>query len=203
LRLELQVTELISRYFYASLEQMDIPAMLNDILSFFPDNNLKIPSDFYLLARSLILYQGDGEILDPDFNVAKYVEPYAKKIIKDRIHMRKLVNNMYSSAEELVQLINDLPYEIREISEKIKNGKIKMAFEHKGLEPMLNTHERISNRLAFSIVLASIVIGSSLVTLSKIPPLWRDIPIIGIVGFLASCILGFGLLISIMRHGNM
>ena len=203
LKLELQVTELINRYFYVSLEQMDIPAILDDMLSFFPDNNLKIPSDLYLLGRALMLFQGDGEKLDPDFNVAKYVEPYATKIVKDRLHIRKLANNIYFSTEELLQLISDLPYETREILEKIKNGKIKMAFEHKGLEPMLNTHERISNRLAFSIVLASLVIGSSLVTLSKIPPLWRDIPVIGIAGFLASCILGFRLLISIMRHGKM
>ena len=182
---------------------MDIPAILDDMLSFFPDNNLKIPSDLYLLGRALILFQGNGESLDPDFNVAKYVEPYARKIIKDRIHIRKLINNMYFSTEELVQLINDLPYEIREILEKIKNGKIKMDFEHKGLEPMLITHERISNRVVFAIVLASIVIGSSLVTLSKIPPLWRDIPVIGIAGFLASCILGFSLLISILHNSKM
>ncbi|MBE9509534.1 MAG: hypothetical protein IMY71_01545, partial [Bacteroidetes bacterium] len=71
------------------------------------------------------------------------------------------------STEELLQLISDLPYETREILEKVKNGKIKIVFEHKGLDPMLITHERISNRLAFSIVLASIVIGSSLVAFSR------------------------------------
>lgn len=167
LKLELQVTELINRYFYVSLEQMDIPAILDDMLSFFPDNNLKIPSDLYLLGRALILFQGDGEKLDPDFNVAKYVEPYATRIIKDRLHIRKLANNIYFSTEELLQLISDLPYETREILEKVKNGKIKIVFEHKGLDPMLITHERISNRLAFSIVLASIVIGSSLVAFSR------------------------------------
>lgn len=78
-----------------------------------------------------------------------------------------------------------------------------MIYEHKGLEPMLITHERITNRLAFSIVLASIVIGLLLVILSKISPLWRDIPVIGIAGFLASCILGFGILISIIPHNKM
>ncbi|MBE9510906.1 MAG: AarF/ABC1/UbiB kinase family protein, partial [Bacteroidetes bacterium] len=123
LKLELQVTELINRYFYVSLEQMDIPAILDDMLSFFPDNNLKIPSDLYLLGRALILFQGDGEKLDPDFNVAKYVEPYATRIIKDRLHIRKLANNIYFSTEELLQLISDLPYETREILEKVKNGK--------------------------------------------------------------------------------
>lgn len=202
-KLELQITELINLYFYESLEQMDIPALLNDLLTFFPNNNLKIPADLYLLGRALVILQGDGEKIDPDFNVARYVEPYAKKIIKDRLHIRKLVKNIYFSADELVHLLSDLPYEMREIIEKIKSGKIKMDIEHKGLDPMLTKHEQISNRIAFAIVLASIVIGSSLIVLSKIPPLWNDIPVIGVVGFLAAGILGFWLLVSILRHGKM
>ena len=78
-----------------------------------------------------------------------------------------------------------------------------MDIEHKGLTPMLNTHEQISNRIVFAIVLASIVIGSSLIVLSKIPPLWNDIPVIGVVGFITAGLLGFWLLISILRHGKM
>ena len=68
---------------------------------------------------------------------------------------------------------------------------------------MLKTHGQISNRIAFAIVLASIIVGSSLIVLSKIPPMWNDIPVIGLIGFLATGILGFWLLISILRHGKM
>ena len=68
---------------------------------------------------------------------------------------------------------------------------------------MLKTHGQISNRIAFAIVLASIIVGSSLIVLSKIPPMWNDIPVIGLIGFLATGILGFWLLISILPHGKM
>ncbi len=78
-----------------------------------------------------------------------------------------------------------------------------MDIEHKGLDPMLGTHERISNRISFAIVLASMIVGSSLIVLSKIPPLWNDIPLIGVVGFIVAGLLGFWLLISILRHGKM
>jgi ubiquinone biosynthesis protein len=202
-KLELQITELIDRYFNQSLEQMDMAAMVNDLMRFFPENNLKMPSDLYLMGRSMLLLQGNGEILDPDFNVAKHIDPYIKKMIRERLHIRKIAKDLYISAEELGQLMKELPFEIREIIEKVKNGTIKMDIGHKGLAPMLMTHDRISNRISFAIVLASIIIGSSLIVLSKIPPLWNDIPVIGVVGFLSAGILGFWLLISILRHGKM
>lgn len=202
-KLELHITELIDMYFNQSLEQMDMAALVNDLMRFFPENNLKIPSDLYLLGRSMLLLQGNGEILNPDFNVAKHIEPYIKKIIRERLHIRKIAKDLYISAEELGQLMKELPFEIREIIEKVKNGTIKMDIEHKGLDPMLKTHGQISNRIAFAIVLASIIVGSSLIVLSEIPPMWNDIPVIGLIGFLAAGILGFWLLISILRHGKM
>ncbi|MBW1732340.1 MAG: hypothetical protein JRJ75_15915 [Deltaproteobacteria bacterium] len=64
-----------------------------------------------------------------------------------------------------------------------RQGKVKLEFEHRGLEPMLTTHDRISNRIAFSIVLASLVIGSSLIVLADIPPKWYGIPVIGLAVF--------------------
>ncbi|MBW1861791.1 MAG: hypothetical protein JRJ02_05390, partial [Deltaproteobacteria bacterium] len=69
--------------------------------------------------------------------------------------------------------------------------------------PMLSTHDRISNRLAFAIVLASLVIGSSLIVLSGIPPKWYGIPIIGLAGFLIAGVMGFWLLVTILRRGRM
>ncbi|RLD48076.1 MAG: hypothetical protein DRI94_13095 [Bacteroidetes bacterium] len=202
-KLELQITELIDRYFNQSLEHMEMGALINDAVKFFPENNLIIPSDLYLLGRSLLLLQGNGEMLDPDYNIAKQIEPYIKKIIKERLQIRKIAKDFLISSEELLQLLKELPFEIREIIEKVKNGTIKMDIEHKGLDPMLRSHERISNRITFAIVLASITIGSSLIVHSKIPPLWHDIPVIGLIGFIAATVLGFWLLISIFRNGKM
>ncbi len=202
-KLELQITELIERYFYRSLEEMDMASLIRDVIKFFPENNLKMPSDLFLLGRSLLLLQGNGEMLDPDFNVAKQIKPYINKMIRQRINFSKIAKDMFISSQELAHLMKELPFEIREIIKKAKNGTLKMDIEHKGLDSMLHSHEQISNRIIFAIVLASITIGSSIIVHSKIPPLWNDIPVIGLVGFLAATILGFWLLLSIFRHGKM
>ncbi len=78
-----------------------------------------------------------------------------------------------------------------------------MGFELRGLEHLLFTLDRISNRIAFAIVLASLVIGSGLIVLADIPPRWHEVPVIGLVGFIVAGLMGFWLLISILRSGRM
>lgn len=200
--IESQVSELIERHFYQSLAYIDMTAMLNALITILIENNLKMPPDFYLLLRALIILQANGEKLNKKFNISEHIKPYAEKMVRDRISPMKLAGDLFNSATDLVILLRDLPSEVSEIIDKIKYGKLKMDIEHKGVEHMLATHERTSNKLAFAVVLASLIIGSSIVIHSKIPPLWNEIPVIGIIGFSFASILGFWLLISILRHEN-
>jgi len=71
------------------------------------------------------------------------------------------------------------------------------------LEPMLITHDKISNRIAFSIIIGALIIGSALIVLSKTPPFMFGISIIGIVGFVVAGLMGMWLLIAILRRGKL
>jgi len=167
------------------------------------EHHLEGPRDFYLLAKALVTIEGVGRELDPEFNAAKHAEPFAKKLIMDRMSPRRLIKDFYHSATEASVLVRDFPAEAREILTLLKQGEANIKFEHRGLDPMLKTFDQITNRMVFAIVLASLVIGSALIVLSGVPPKWHEIPVIGIVGFLGAGIMGFGLLFSILRHGKM
>jgi len=133
----------------------------------------------------------------------KNTEPFARKIMAERFSPKTLAKGMYRSGIDLGNLLRDLPGDIREIVAQIKRGRMHVEFEHRGLEPMLKTHDQISNRIAFALILAALIIGSSVIVLSGIPPKWYGIPVFGIVGYLAAGAMGFWLLISILRHGKM
>ncbi|MCD4676502.1 MAG: AarF/ABC1/UbiB kinase family protein [Desulfobacula sp.] len=202
-QLEYRISELVNQYAYIPLKEIKIGEFLNKLFRMLIDFKLRLPSDFYLLSKALITIEGVGTKLDPDFDMVSHIEPFAKNLLKKRMDPAKLAKDLYSSISEFRILLKDFPFEIREIIRQIKTGKLKVEFEHKGLEPMLIKHDQISNRIAFAIVLAALIIGSSLIVLSKIPPLWNEVPIIGIVGFVGAGIMGFWLLISILRHGKM
>jgi len=96
-----------------------------------------------------------------------------------------------------------LPSDAREVLERLKEGKLILEIDAKNLKPILGEWDMISKRLSFSIVLAALVVGSSIVINSRIPPFWGGLSLIGVLGFLGAGIIGFWLLLSILRQKKM
>ena len=201
--LESDIAELIEVYAYGSLKELEIGGVITHMGDVIIEHHLEGPRDFYLLAKALVTIEGVGRELDPEFNAVKHAEPFAEKLIMERMSPRKLIEDFYLSALETRLLLRDLPSEARDILARVRQGEVKIKFEHKGLDPMLKTLDQTNNRMVFAIVLASLVIGSALIVLSGVPPKWHEIPVIGIIGFLGAGIMAFWLLFSILRHGRM
>jgi len=201
--LEADIDTFMESYAYRPLKELQIGPVLQEFVKLLLDHQLKIQPDFYLLIRALITIEGVGRKLSPDFDMVEHTKPFAKKLIEERLSLRKMAKDFYFSSVDLVMLLRDIPAELREILEQVRTGRARLEFRHMGLEPVMKVHDQVSNRISFAITLAALIIGSSLIVLSDIPPKWHEVPVIGIVGFLCAGIMGFGLLISILRHGKM
>jgi len=201
--LERDVAQFIERHFYRPLKELELGKLLHQLLEMVAKHRLRVPPNLFLMIKALATVEGVGKLLDPELDVIKQSTPFLQRVHLDRLRPRKLSRDMLSSGIELAHLLKEIPGEIRKILRQAREGKIKIEFEHRGLEPMLSTFDRVSNRIAFSIVLASLVIGSSLIVFAGIPPKWNGIPLIGLGGFIISGIMGFWLLISILRRGRM
>ncbi len=201
--LEADVADFVEQHLYHPLKNIHMGTLLTQLVQMLIRHNLKIPPVFYLLDKALIIVEGNGRRLSPEFDIVKHMEPFVRRLLSERLSIRKLRKDFYTASMDWQTLLRDLPADGKNIIDKIKQGRIHVEFEHKGLEPMLKTHDRISNRVVYGIVLSSLIIGSSLIVLSGVPPKFHEIPVIGIIGFLAAGAMGFWLLISIMRHGKM
>ncbi len=104
---------------------------------------------------------------------------------------------------ELAQLAREIPGGARELLRMAKRGGLRMDVEHRGFEKMLDTYEHVANRVAFAIVVAALIVGSSLIVVSDIPPKWGGIPLIGVIGFITAGVMGLVLLVAIIHHGRM
>lgn len=203
LNLERDVAEFMDQHCYRPLKDVALGKMLHHLLQIATRHRLSVSPDLFLMIKALSTVEGLGLTLDPDLDVIEQATPFIKRIQLNRLHPRRIAKDITASGGEFFHLFKDIPGEIRTILRLARQGKVKMEFEHRGLEPMLASHDRISNRLSFAIVLAAQMVGSALIVLSGVPPLWHAIPIIGLVGFLIAGFMGFWLLISIIRSGRM
>ena len=201
--LEEDVAEFIDRHFYRPLKELELGKLLHQLLETAARHHLRISPNLFMMIKALSIVEGLGRTLDPDFDIIEQAGPFVRQIQIDRLHPRRIAKEMAGTGTDLLTLLKEIPGEVRDILRQTRQGKVKMEFELRGLDQMLFTNDRISNRIAFAIVLASLVIGSGLIVLADIPPRWHEIPVIGLIGFIVAGLMGFWLLISILRSGRM
>jgi ubiquinone biosynthesis protein len=201
--LESDVSELIDSYIDLPLKHIEVGPIMQQLLEMVSRHKLCLKPNLYLVVKSAATVEGIGRVLNPDFEIVAHAEPFIKKLQLERYHPQNIAGDLLESGAELFELLKEIPGELREILRLTRQGRIKIEFEHRGLESLLTHLDRTSNRIAFAIIIAAQVVGSALIVLADIPPKWNDIPVIGLLGFLVAVIMGSWLLISILRHGRM
>lgn len=202
-KFQLDIEDMVEHYYGKALKQIKISKLINELLAIAVKYKIKLPSNFTLLCKSVLTIEGIGRDLDPDFDIIKVAKPFIKKLLQERYRPQYLINTILKNLTELNQALLVIPKILNEMFQKIKADSIKIDFEYKGLEKVVFELHRMINRLVFSMIVASIIIGSSLIILANVSPKLYNLPILGIVGFTVAGLLGIGLVISILRSGRM
>ncbi len=200
--LEQDIVEFFAAYENVTIESLDTDEIFRGLNSLFFDYKIKIPSNLLLLIKAMLIIEGVGLELDPKYNIVKNIDPYASKLLLRKFIPKKLKSDLLKHILDSSKLFTDLPEDISEIIRKIKRGKLHLEFEHKGLEPLTQKMETVSNRISFTLLLSALILGSSWIVAAGIPPLIFNMSVLGFAGFVLSGLLAFRLLYSIIKHGN-
>jgi len=195
-----EMADIIASYFYSSLKDIEFKAVVDDILQIMQRYRVFFKEDNYLFLKALVTMEGVGKQLYPEFNAAKEIAPFIKKLYKSFFSFKNIFFKASDVNKAFFDFFSNLPMDLNEIIKKIKDGNLKIEFEHVGLEKFESTIAKSFNRLSISIVIAAILIGSSMLLISHIPPLFENVSIFGILGFVSAFILGLFLIVEILRN---
>ena len=137
------------------------------------------------------------------FGMIAHSEPFIKQVKRSRFSPKRLSNDTVSIFAHYMDVVQEFPKDLLDITRTIRQKKFIFMLELKSMESMLHTHDQISNRNTFSIIIAALIIGSALIVISKTPPLFFGISLIGIIGFLAAAVMGIWLLVAIIKKGKL
>ena len=194
---------LMDMYLYRPLGELEAGKILQDLLDLVSRHKLSFKPGLYLMMKALSTVEGVGLMLDPKLELINLAKPFMRKIRLGRMQPGRIAEEISLTGSAYLHLLRDLPEELRTILYQLRSGRMRLEFEHRGLKSLGSALDRVSNRISFAIVLAALIVGSSLIVLSDIPPHWHSIPVIGLIGFLVAGVMGFWLLLSIIRHGRM
>lgn len=197
------MAELMDQYAYRPLAEWRLGRMLEQLFQTTARHGVRIPADLFLMVKALTELESFSRNLDPNFDVISASGPYVRRVHDEKTSPGRVAEKLADAGRESLELLSSAPTELREILRQARRGRLVIEFEHKGLDPVLNELDQASNRLAYAIMLAALVIGSALLVHAGVPPYWRGIPVPGLAGFLVSAVMAFWLLMAIIRHGRL
>jgi ubiquinone biosynthesis protein len=166
--------------------------------------NLRLPTRFLLLDRSIATLGSVGVELYPDFNVFEVARPYARGLLIERFTPQRIAKRAQRDALEYARIMRETPFQIHDLLEQVRDGQVEVGFVHKGIDDFLEQTQRIFNRLVIALIVVGGLIGSSLIgVFATGGPHVLGINIIALIGFVLSTVLGIWLLWGVIRSGRL
>ncbi|MDE2117897.1 MAG: ubiquinone biosynthesis protein UbiB [Betaproteobacteria bacterium] len=197
-----EINTFVDQYYGLPLKQLSLGAMLNDLVAIVRKHRIALPADLALLIKAFITLEGMGRELDPDFDMAGEALPMLEQSLRARYKPAALIKRGWRSAGEMLALIADLPHDLSRLLRAARRGRLEIHIDVTHLKHVGNQLDGAANRLAIGIVVAALIIGSSIVMTVSGGPTLLGLPTFGLLGFLGAAAGGVWLLLSIWKSNQ-
>lgn len=201
-RFRRELQDFLEPYYGRTLKQINAGDYFNRVLRLAMDLNLRVPSELYLINKVLLSLEGLVRQLDPSFNLIEVAKPYAMRRVARTRSPKGWAEAARGCSGDYLDAFRDLPVQARTILQKMVDDQMHANISISNLDAFTHHIDRASNRLAFALITASVVVGSSL--LVRVGSAGeRGVSTLGIVGFTLAGAFGLWLLISIAKGGRL
>jgi len=199
-----ELREMYYRYYGATLQEIDPIQVIREAFALIYTMNLRLPTRFVMLDKAIATLGSVGVELYPDFNVFEVAKPYARDLMLERFTPRRIAARARRESFKLGMYAAELPHQIHDTLEQVRDGQIEVGFVHKGLDDLLAKLDTLFNRLVIALIVTGGLIGSSLIGIfAKTGPHILGLHIVAAFGFFLSAVLGVWLLWGVVRSGRL
>jgi ubiquinone biosynthesis protein len=198
--LERELLDILDSYYAVPIKDMNVGQLLMAITELLRTYRLRLPPDFVIMIKALVSAEGTARHIYPDLNVVAEAKEHISKLAIERFKPEKLWRSFRFALSHFVGFQKELPRRIEAILNRADRGNLTFGFRHENLDGLRITLGNITNRLSFAIIIAAMIIGSSMIITTGIGPLLFGFPALGVIGYLISALLGLWLVFNIIRH---
>jgi len=195
------IDHIINRYLDTSLENISFSTLLSEVLMVIFGHNIRVPSELSLAIKAL----GQGEevthFLDKEITIVHIAQTISQQVVWQSLDPAVIWDQFNDSVREFQRLREVIPRALESILRQIEAGALTVAIEIPFFKQIVNTLIIISNRLVAGLILTGMLVGSALIMgISPAETKYPFITILGVVGFIASFLLGLLIVWDVVRE---
>lgn len=184
------------------LERMNFAVAIRGLTDTLRRYHIRVPSNLMLMMKVVVMVMDIGTRLDPSFNFDQRIRPYLARIIaQQRFSPETMAKTVWSLADAAEGLLA-IPGNVNETLKTLSEGTVTIELEDTDLGKIVGVIDRTSDKLIVGLVVAAIVVGSSLVLRVADLPIPGYVTTLAVVGYVFAVLVGFYAVYNILRHGR-
>jgi ubiquinone biosynthesis protein len=198
-QLESEIETFVDQYHGTPLAQLSLSGMLADVTTILREHRLALPADLALLIKAFVSLESMGRGLDPGFHMATEALPLLRGVVRARWQPRAIGQRAWKALGRGLALAEQLPHDLSSLLRRARRGRLQVGLELAHLRRVGDQLDRAASRLSLALVIAALIIGSSIVMTVSGGPTLLGLPAFGLLGFMGAVVGGLWLLRSVWR----
>lgn len=157
--LSADLVPVIELYDGLPLAEISAGRMIRELLSVLRRRHLQLPREFSLVLKMVIMTEGMGVSLDPDFQLEEVLSPYAQRLVANRYSLASLRRHLSDAGVDAFEIATQVPIQLRRLQSLLDEGGPEVHLRTVDLEPLVDRLDSISKRVVFGMLTASAVRG--------------------------------------------
>lgn len=178
-----EIDRMLERYVGESLENVRFGEAIGELLELIRRHRMRLPGNYALLFKALIMTEGLLQALDPDTNLGNLLEPLTDKLVYGEMAGDKWLDRARDAAVDAAQLSMDLPRRVDRVLGQVERGNVRVWTRVEDLDATITRFERIVERANATMLAAACIVALAIVMLFYHPQGWQQW--IGIVFWVA------------------
>lgn len=193
------VGEILDSLQSSDISKIKVSNALEGIMDLALSRGLKMPAPFVLFGKAVITLEGIALEYDPKFRLVESSRPFIEKLMRQRYNPVAVLNSFMKNMLRFGKFAEEFPEQASNALKRIEKGRIKVDIEDTDIKKLSMEIDKSGNRVAYSMLIAALLIVGAL-TINYGSPVLLNLPPISLFSFIAALILSFVLLSSILRE---
>lgn len=199
-QLAMDIDSVMDRYLSLDIGDLDLAAILNEIVNLASKYHISMPKGFSMLCRAIITIEGVVAKLGSDYSVAELLSGHVMREMILNYDVKKDVILNGQAAIDSAKKALTIPSLTADALKTLSRGQGKFSVELVGLDKLFGRVEVLVGQLITALMVVALLIGSSLICMTDMTPKIFEIPLLGFIGFVAALIMGIFLYISMLKR---
>lgn len=199
-RLEADYERMLRKYYNLNLSQINFSQIIYELLQVARNNKIRLPGNMGLYAKTLANLEGVARGFNPEINFIDEIQPVLTDLFRRQLVGASPVRSLLRTALDLKSLSLQSPRQMELLLDRVTSETLQWNFSLRGLDSLRRSVDDSANRLSFSILVGSLIMGAAIISTNARTP---ELSVLSDVLFAVASLLSLWLIVSILRSGRL